>query len=113
MYGEATITVIVQRLRLNLSFFPIFIGLVTSMSLLVLCVIVIHVPAHARAAFDPRGVVDSGGLLQYTWLLGTEPHLAAVETPQLENLRAAGLFEIQVSGPAQLPRTSTSSTEKE
>ncbi|GJE91632.1 hypothetical protein PsYK624_077820 [Phanerochaete sordida] len=95
-YGEATINVVVQRLRLNLSILPILVGLVTSVVLLVVAILVIRVPASARAAFDPDVSIDSGGLLQYTWLLGNEPHLAEVEHPELENLRAAGMFDVHV-----------------
>lgn len=94
--GEATIMVLVQRLRLNLSLVPIIIGLATSAVLLVVCVLAIHVPRSARSAFDPRVRVDSGGLLQFTWLLGHEPHLAQVDSPEVDNLRAAGMFDVQM-----------------
>lgn len=95
-YGEATIMVIVQRLRLNLSLAPIVVGLVTSLVLLALSILVTHVPASARAAFDPKSVVDNGGLLQYTWLLGNEPHLADIASPDLDKLREAGMFDIHM-----------------
>ncbi|GJE91559.1 hypothetical protein PsYK624_077090 [Phanerochaete sordida] len=109
-YGEAIIMVPVQRLRLNLSLVPIVIGLVASLALLILCMLVIHVPANARAAFDPKIVVDSGGLLQYTWLLGNEPHLAHVDSPELDNLRAAGMFDVSMGDHVKLRLSSRAST---
>ena len=41
--------------------------------------------------------LDSIGILQLTWLLGNEPHLANVELPDLQALRRAGMFPIQMS----------------
>ena len=40
--------------------------------------------------------VDSAGVLQITWLLGREPHLADVARPELQALRAAGMFDVQM-----------------
>lgn len=109
-YAEATIMVSAQRLRLNLSLAPIVVGLAASLGLLVLCFVVTHVPASARAAFDPKIVVDSGGLLQYTWLLGNEPHLADVVSPELDNLRAAGMFNVQMGDEVKKRLSSRAST---
>lgn len=80
------------------------------MGLLALCILVIRVPASARTAFDPKIVADSGGLLQYTWLIGNEPHLANVESPELENLRAAGMFDVQISDRVRKRLSSRAST---
>ncbi|GJE84277.1 hypothetical protein PsYK624_003530 [Phanerochaete sordida] len=94
--GEAVIIVTVQRLRLNLSIVPIIIGLAASVVLLLVCVALIRTPRAARTA-SVAVDVDSGGLLEYTWLLGYEPHLAEVESPDLRNLRAAGMFEVDMA----------------
>ncbi|GJE84278.1 hypothetical protein PsYK624_003540 [Phanerochaete sordida] len=95
-YGEAQITIQVQRLQLNFSFVPIVVGLVASVGLLILALLMIRRPARERAAVDSYVEIDSGGLLQYTWLLGNEPHLAQVSSPELANLRAAGMFDVNI-----------------
>lgn len=70
-----------------------------SIILLATAVILIRSPAPSSALrddpSDPRAALDSAGILQATWLLGNEPHLAKVETPTLHALRVAGMFEVQ------------------
>ena len=54
-------------------------------------------PAPSRAAYDARVALDSAGILQLTWLLGTEPRLADVASPEVATLRSAGMFDVQMS----------------
>ncbi|GJE84279.1 hypothetical protein PsYK624_003550 [Phanerochaete sordida] len=96
LYGEATIMVLVQRLRLNLSLAAITIGLVASIGLLVICALMIQPPEWPWDLSGAHTDVDSGGLLQYTWLLGHEPHLADVDPSELQSLRRAGMFEVNM-----------------
>lgn len=53
----------------------------------------------ASPAGDARSEITSAGILQTTWLLGHEPHLARVEVPDVQALRAAGMFEVHVRRP--------------
>ena len=67
-----------------------------SIVLLLLCAVLVRLPREAREYVGSKVDVDSGGLLQYTWLLGSEHHLAEVQSPRLHDLRAAGMFEVQM-----------------
>ncbi|EKM54969.1 uncharacterized protein PHACADRAFT_208510 [Phanerochaete carnosa HHB-10118-sp] len=93
--GQTTIMVLVPRYRLNLSLTSLIIGTVASTILLLLAAILVRLPSSSgKNTTTARATVDSAGLLQITWLLGHEPHIAAVATPELEALRAAGMFEL-------------------
>ena len=48
-------------------------------------------------AYNSRVAFDSAGILQLTWLLGTEPNLADVGNPDVGALRKAGMFDIRMS----------------
>ena len=48
--------------------------------------------------------------MQFTWLLGSEPRLAQVDNPRLENLRAAGMFDIQIGDRVRKRMSSRRST---
>lgn len=52
--------------------------------------------ADSPRAEEPHNAIDSAGILHTTWLLGNEPHLAAVQVPKLHALREAGMFDIHV-----------------
>ena len=47
-----------------------------------------------RSNVDPHTDVDTTGVLQIAWLLGSEPRLARVERPELEALRIAGMYDV-------------------
>ena len=40
--------------------------------------------------------VDISGMLQMAWMLG-DPHLADVDTPELDKLRPAGMYTVEPS----------------
>lgn len=62
--------------------------------MLVLSILLARIPnSHAQA--KPATAVSSTGILQFTWLLGTEPRLHDVERPDLDALRRAGLFDVE------------------
>ena len=61
----------------------------------------IRLPAPSRAAFNSRVVFDSAGILQLTWLLGTEPRLSCVGEPEVDELRKAGMFDVRMSEMAE------------
>ena len=46
--------------------------------------------------YDTHKLFDNAGILQLTWLLGNEPHLASVPRPELLALRVAGMFDIHM-----------------
>lgn len=67
-------------------------GTVVSLVLLVLSVMLTRIPS---THYKPSTAVSSTGILQFTWLLGTEPRLHEVERPDLHELRRAGLFDVE------------------
>ncbi|GJE88180.1 hypothetical protein PsYK624_042630 [Phanerochaete sordida] len=93
--GQATVMVVQPRYRANLNLLAIIFGLVSSMTMLLLATVLLAIPSSVRT-HSASTTVDSAGILQITWLLGHEPHLAEVEKPELEALRAAGMFEAQM-----------------
>ncbi|GJE88181.1 hypothetical protein PsYK624_042640 [Phanerochaete sordida] len=93
--GQATIMVVQPRYRANLNLIAIIFGLVSSTMMLLLATVLLAIPSSVRT-HSASTTVDSAGILQITWLLGHEPHLAEVEKPELEALRAAGMFEAQM-----------------
>ena len=68
----------------------LYTGFVASCCLLVLAVFLIRRTSHAKYPFD----VDTSGVLQVAWLLGSEPRLAKVEQPDIDVLRVAGMYDI-------------------
>lgn len=75
-------------------------GLAASVALLALAILLIQLPS-SWTAYDLRSVFDSAGVLELTWLFGNEPALAKVRHPTLRALRAAGMYEVQLSERAQ------------
>lgn len=45
--------------------------------------------------------LDAAGILQLTWLLGNESRFAGIRRPDRQELRQAGLFDVQVSNWAE------------
>ena len=71
-------------------------GLVASTILLLLAASLARVPSSPQG-YTAHAITASAGVLQITWLLGREPHLAKVAFPESQALRAAGMFEVQMS----------------
>ena len=68
------------------------------MLLLVLSLRLIRLPHRAEPSADLNPVaIANAGILQLTWLLGSEPHISAVRRPELDLLREAGLFEVNMA----------------
>lgn len=74
-------------------------GFGVSIVLLLLSLALVRQPSvpPANGSSHSRTAVKSAGVLQLTWLLGNEPHIASVEKPELHALRAAGMFDVQLS----------------
>ncbi|KAI0949069.1 hypothetical protein AcW1_008776 [Taiwanofungus camphoratus] len=93
--------------RLNSVWPQVIIGLVTSVSLLVLATVTSH------GIGDRNTPVDSLGVLELMWLIRDQPALqdavGQVNNPTPENLRAAGMFEMSVVGIASAHGASYSS----
>lgn len=71
-----------------------------SLALLLLSLVLVRQPlASSNDSSHMRAVVQSAGVLQLTWLLGNEPHIAEVPEPDLHALRVAGMFDVQLSAP--------------
>ncbi|KAI0929982.1 hypothetical protein AcV5_006807 [Taiwanofungus camphoratus] len=85
-----------SRLNLNLTPPQVIIGLVTSVSLLVLATVMSH------GIGDRNTPVDSLGILELIWLIRDQPALqdavGQVNNSTPEDLRAAGMFEMSVAG---------------
>lgn len=94
----------------------LIVGTVASAILLIIAVLLIRPPARStRPSTAARAAaIDSAGILQITWLLGNEEHLATVQVPEVETLRAAGMFEVEMSrgerGAAYALKNETSDT---
>lgn len=56
--------------------------------------------------------LNSAGILQLTWLLGNESRFAGIRRPDRQDLRRAGLFDVQISTWAE-HRTRQDSSEYE
>ncbi|KAJ3534660.1 hypothetical protein NM688_g7102 [Phlebia brevispora] len=86
--GQAAIPSLNFQERLSVNKISLFAGLGASCALFVLAVVMI-----ARSVSFTKDVVhhDVSGLLPILWLLGHEPRLAAIEEPDLDALRAAGM----------------------
>ncbi|KAJ3557275.1 hypothetical protein NM688_g1556 [Phlebia brevispora] len=87
-YGQATIPSSALQERLTINRIPLYIGLGAAGLLFILVIVMI-----ARYGDLTGNAVDYdiSGLLQVLWLLGNEPRLAAVQEPDLDALRAAGM----------------------
>lgn len=60
--------------------------------------LIILSPFTSRATSGrSRVAFGSTGILQLTWLLGHEPRMNIVSTPQSTALRRAGMFDVQMS----------------
>ncbi|GJE99694.1 hypothetical protein PsYK624_159650 [Phanerochaete sordida] len=102
-YGETVVTVVEARYYLNLSLTPLIVGTAGSAVLLLVAIALILSPPSSRPSLSrgpaiDRAGIDSAGILQITWLLGNEPHIAAVGSPRLGALRTAGMFELNAGG---------------
>ncbi|KII84282.1 hypothetical protein PLICRDRAFT_32355 [Plicaturopsis crispa FD-325 SS-3] len=91
--GEARASITEARLNINIT--PLAVGLATSVVLLALAIRLVRVPAGYNAA------ISAVGVLQLLWLVNGRPALreqvSQVDEPTIENLRAAGMFEVRVA----------------
>ena len=71
----------------------LFVGLVVSCAMFV---ITLTLSVYSRGPESVNGL-KSAGILQLTWLLGNDEHLAKVGRPKRQALRKAGLFDVQIS----------------
>ena len=78
-------------------FYKLLTGLISSIALLIISAYLIYIPCRSRTAYNSGLAFDSAGILQLTWLLGTEPRLAHVRTTDISVLRRAGMFNVQMS----------------
>ncbi|KAJ3556627.1 hypothetical protein NM688_g1921 [Phlebia brevispora] len=89
--GEVSIPCSVLQERLTVNIISLSIGLGASCVLFVLAVAVVL----ASGDFAKDVVYhDFSGLLPILWFLGNEPCLAAIDQPDLDALRAAGIHEV-------------------
>ena len=72
----------------------VIIGLATSVLITGLAMILVRLPPSGEQSPE-RVVIHSAGILQSLWLLGNEPRLNVVETPNLYALRVAGMFKLR------------------
>ncbi|KAJ3556890.1 hypothetical protein NM688_g1773 [Phlebia brevispora] len=89
--GEAAIPTSVLQERIAVNTLALFAGLGASCTLFVLAVVLV-----IRTGSFAKEVVysDMSGLLPILWLLGNEPRLAAIEKPDADALREAGMHEV-------------------
>ncbi|KAJ3556886.1 hypothetical protein NM688_g1777 [Phlebia brevispora] len=89
--GQVSIPSIVLQERMSVNTVSLFVGLGAACALFVLAVVLV-----ARSGAFARNVIynDVSGLLPVLWLLGNEPGLTAVEKPDVDALRAAGMYEV-------------------
>ncbi|KAJ3551977.1 hypothetical protein NM688_g4402 [Phlebia brevispora] len=89
--GEVSLPSSVLQERMTVNTISLLVGLGASCILLVLTVALV-----IRSSGLERDVAyrDVSGLLPVLWMLGNEPRLAAIGNPDVDALRAAGMYEI-------------------
>ncbi|KAJ3556888.1 hypothetical protein NM688_g1775 [Phlebia brevispora] len=89
--GAASIPSSALQERLTVNTISLYVGLGASCILFVLAVLL-----TLKSGYLAKDGVynDISGLLPMLWLLGNKPRLAAVEQPELDALRAAGMYEV-------------------
>ncbi|KAJ3541672.1 hypothetical protein NM688_g6052 [Phlebia brevispora] len=99
--GQVSIPSTVLEERLTINTISLYIGLGASCLLFVVTVILI-----TRAGNYAADIIyhDVSGLLPVLWLLGNEPRLAGIEEPDIDDLRAAGMYEVPGTGNLHLRR---------
>ncbi|KAF7798576.1 hypothetical protein EIP86_009798 [Pleurotus ostreatoroseus] len=90
--GEALIPATELQVRIIINMFSLALGLGSSCILLALFIVFVCRTRHVRKQDGP--LVDSTGLLPMLWLLGNEPSLKHISKPDLDALRAAGMYEV-------------------
>ncbi|KAJ3556625.1 hypothetical protein NM688_g1922 [Phlebia brevispora] len=91
LQGQVSVPSSILQERLTVNVVPLFVGLGASCVLFVAAVILI-----ARSGALEKDVAhhDVSGLLPILWLLGNEPRIAAIERPDVDALRYAGMYEV-------------------
>lgn len=74
----------------------VVVGLGMSILLLLLSGALIRF-AEAGKTHACHAVFDSTGVLQLAWLFGDEPDLLRIRRPEVEALRGAGMFEVELT----------------
>ncbi|KAI0750551.1 hypothetical protein BC629DRAFT_1598872 [Irpex lacteus] len=95
--GQATVEVLTLRIRLNFNIIPLSVGLGVSCLLFALTF-------PLSGGLNRREItndLNAAGILQLTWLLGNESHFAGIRRPERQELRQAGLFDVQMSARAK------------
>lgn len=69
--------------------------------LFALCLALVRPHGLRTATSNTHAAFDSTGVLQLTWLLGREPRINALPTPESTALRHAGMFNVQMSAVAE------------
>ncbi len=77
----------------DLTWFQLIISLVVSCVLFALTFALSGRPKEQKINND----LNSAGILQLTWLLGNESHFSEITRPDIQELRRAGLFDVQMS----------------
>ncbi|KAH7918814.1 hypothetical protein BV22DRAFT_1134312 [Leucogyrophana mollusca] len=93
--GSVTITRFVLETRLNINWIPLSFALSASIILLVLAIRM----THANSENSPKAsAVNSGGVLELIWLAsrlpGMRDAIGRVDSPNIDDLRAAGRFDV-------------------
>ncbi|KAI0089621.1 hypothetical protein BDY19DRAFT_114029 [Irpex rosettiformis] len=89
----ARVQIAAIRMRPNFNVTPLAIGLGISCALFVLT---FPLSVHSKS-YRVTNHISAAGILQLTWLLGNDRHFAAVQTLGRQELRRAGLFDVQMS----------------
>ncbi|KAI0777092.1 hypothetical protein BC629DRAFT_632196 [Irpex lacteus] len=95
--GQATVEVLTLRIRLNFNIIPLSVGLGVSCLLFALTFPLSGGLKRREITND----LNAAGILQLTWLLGNESHFAGIRRPERQELRQAGLFDVQMSARAK------------
>ncbi|KAJ3543508.1 hypothetical protein NM688_g5846 [Phlebia brevispora] len=89
--GAVSISSLILQSQVTINTISLFAGLAASCALLVVAVTLLAKSGSFTHHIDDHNV---SGLLPVLWLLSDEPRLATVKEPNLDALRAAGMYEV-------------------
>ncbi|KAH7920745.1 hypothetical protein BV22DRAFT_1132840 [Leucogyrophana mollusca] len=94
--GQTNVTQYTLQWRLNINLVPLIFATVASLASIILAVIMTGAPRARKTRTAPA--IKSAGVLELLWLAVHLPDLRegleAVEEPTVDNLRAAGMFDV-------------------